>query len=129
MLLEKQNNSLSQNFSWLGKVLNIVQSSKYFGCRNSITHHQMLGWKMRNVLHENSPLWIHVQYSSNKPYTVRSALQVQAGRNHKLEISTAPTKVKSREAAYSQSLSHNKIDRQGVKVRESGRQEGRQANR
>ena len=43
-------------------------------------------------------------------------------RNHKLNISRAPTKAKSREPAYSQTLSLNKIDRQRSKSRESGRQ-------
>jgi len=43
-------------------------------------------------------------------------------RNHKLEISRAPTKAKSREPAYSQALNQNKIDRQRSKSRESGRQ-------
>jgi len=33
-----------------------------------------------------------------------------------LEISTAPTKAKSRETAYSQALIQNKIDRQRVKI-------------
>ena len=37
-------------------------------------------------------------------------------RNHKLEISTVPTKAKSDEPAYSQMLSQNKIDRQRVKI-------------
>ena len=44
-------------------------------------------------------------------------------RNRKLEISTAPRKAKSREAAYSQALVQIKIDRQRVKSRESGRQD------
>ena len=44
-------------------------------------------------------------------------------RNHncKLKIST-PTKAKSWELAYSQALIQNKIDRQWVRSRESGRQ-------
>src|SRR6218665_1130891 len=42
-------------------------------------------------------------------------------RNRKLEISTAPTKAKSWEPAYSQALI-KKIDRQQVRSRESGRQ-------
>ena len=41
----------------------------------------------------------------------------------KLKISTAPTKAKSREPAYSRALIQNKIDRQGVEV-----QRGRQAD-
>src|SRR6218665_53011 len=44
--------------------------------------------------------------------------------NHKLEISTAPTKAKSWELAYSQALILNKIDRQRVRCRESDRQSG-----
>jgi len=36
--------------------------------------------------------------------------------NRKLEISTALTKVKLQEPAYSQALNQNKIDRQGVKI-------------
>jgi len=43
-------------------------------------------------------------------------------RNRKLEISTAPTTAKSREPAYSQALVQSKIDRQGVRSRESGKQ-------
>ena len=41
--------------------------------------------------------------------------------NRKLQISTAPTKAKSREPAYLQALVKNKIDRQRVRFRESGR--------
>ena len=37
-------------------------------------------------------------------------------------MSAAPTKAKSREPAYSQALNKNKIDRQRVKSRESGKQ-------
>src|SRR6218665_3935381 len=37
-------------------------------------------------------------------------------------LSTAPTKAKSREPAYSQALIQNKVDRQRVRSRESGRQ-------
>src|SRR6218665_3749219 len=39
--------------------------------------------------------------------------------NRKFEISTAPTKAKSREPAYSQSLVQNEIDWQRVRARES----------
>jgi len=42
--------------------------------------------------------------------------------NRKLEISTVPTKVKLWEPAYSHMLIQNKIDRQGPRSRESGRQ-------
>jgi len=42
--------------------------------------------------------------------------------NRKLDISTAPTKAKLREPAYSQALIQNKIDGQWVRSRESGRQ-------
>ena len=38
-------------------------------------------------------------------------------RNRKLDISTAPTKAKSGEPAYSQALVQNKIDRQRVRFR------------
>src|SRR6218665_2389750 len=43
----------------------------------------------------------------------------------KLDISTAPTKAKSREPAYSQDLIQNKIDKQRVRFRETGRQAGK----
>src|SRR6218665_2675892 len=43
-------------------------------------------------------------------------------RNRKLWISRAPTKAKSQEPAYSQALNQNKIDRQRLRSRESGRQ-------
>jgi len=43
-------------------------------------------------------------------------------RNRKLEISTALTKAKSREPAYSQAPVQSKIGRQRVRSRESGRQ-------
>ena len=43
-------------------------------------------------------------------------------RNRKLKISTAPTKVKSPQPAYSQSLIQNKIDRQRVRSRKLDRQ-------
>jgi hypothetical protein len=39
-----------------------------------------------------------------------------SNRNRKLETSTAPTKARSREPAYSQALNQNKIDRHGVKI-------------
>src|SRR6218665_1752824 len=42
--------------------------------------------------------------------------------NRKFEISTAPTKAKSREPAYSQSLVQNEIDWQRVRARASGKQ-------
>jgi len=45
--------------------------------------------------------------------------EVYAYRNHKLEISTTPTKAKSREPAYSQALILNKVDRQRVRSRQS----------
>jgi len=41
---------------------------------------------------------------------------VSANRNRKLDISTAPIKVKSLEPAYSQALIQDKLDRQGVKI-------------
>ena len=43
-------------------------------------------------------------------------------RNRNLEISTAPAKAKLWEPAYSWALIQNKIDRQRVRFRESGRQ-------
>ena len=36
--------------------------------------------------------------------------------NRELEISTTPTKAKSREPAYSQAVNQNKIDKQGSKI-------------
>src|SRR6218665_2190047 len=42
--------------------------------------------------------------------------------NRNLLISRAPTKAKSQEAAYSQALNQNKIERQRSRSRESGRQ-------
>src|SRR6218665_356640 len=47
-------------------------------------------------------------------------------RNRNLEISTTPTKAKSREPAYSQALFQNKIDKQRVKIRRVRLQGGRQ---
>src|ERR1043165_3739040 len=47
-------------------------------------------------------------------------------RNRKLGTSTAPTKAKSREPAYSQALNQIKIDKQGVKIQRV-RQADRQA--
>jgi len=41
--------------------------------------------------------------------------------NRKLDISTAPSKAKSREPAYSQAFVKNKIDMQQDRSRESGR--------
>src|SRR6185503_20240255 len=43
-------------------------------------------------------------------------LLANRNRNRKLDISTAPTKAKSREPAYSQALNQNRIDRQRVKI-------------
>ena len=48
--------------------------------------------------------------------------QFDHNSNRKLQISTAPTKAKSWEPAYSQALIQNKINRQWVRSRESGRQ-------
>ena len=45
--------------------------------------------------------------------------------NRKLKISTAPTKAKSLEPAYSQALVQDKIYRQRVRSKESGRQTAR----
>jgi len=48
-------------------------------------------------------------------------------RNRKFDVSTAPTKAKSREPAYSQRFIQNKTDRQWVKiqiVRQSNRSDG-----
>ena len=50
--------------------------------------------------------------------------RMELNRNRKLQIYTAPTKAKSREPAYSQALVRNKIDRQRVRFRESGRVTG-----
>ena len=52
----------------------------------------------------------------------RKLLTAPLNRNRNLDISTAPTKARSREPAYSQALIQNKIDRQRVRSRESGRQ-------
>ena len=46
---------------------------------------------------------------------------VNHNRNHKLKISTAPTKAKLREPAYSKALMQNKIVRLGSRSKESGR--------
>ena len=43
-------------------------------------------------------------------------------RNRKLDISAAPTKAKSRDPAYAQALSQNKIDRQRVRSMQRVRQ-------
>jgi len=49
--------------------------------------------------------------------------------NRKLKISTAPTKVKSRESAYSQALNQNKsIGRGQDSDSQAGRQAGRQSD-
>jgi len=50
---------------------------------------------------------------------------INSNHNRKLDISTAPTKARSREPACSQALVQNKIDRQRVRSRESGRQTAR----
>ena len=47
---------------------------------------------------------------------------IQNDRNRKLEISTALTKAKLREPAYSQMLDQNNVDRQRVRYRESERE-------
>src|SRR6218665_1032131 len=81
------------------------------------------------------------QISSINPYNIRSATKYRPvfvvlmlnnsaldrllgsrNRNRKLLISRAPTNAKSQEAAYSQALNQNKIDRQRSRSRESGRQ-------
>jgi len=59
----------------------------------------------------------------NKKFPVVHRIRLRdCNRNHKLEISTAPTKAESWEPAYSQVLIQYKVDRQRVKSRESGRQ-------
>jgi len=49
-------------------------------------------------------------------------------RSHKLDIYTAPTKARSRKPTYLRALIQNRIDRQRVRSRESGRQIGRQSD-
>ena len=53
----------------------------------------------------------HHSVTSQYVLTVRN-------RNRKLQISTAPTRAKLQEPAYSQALIENKIDRQRVRSRE-----------
>jgi len=53
---------------------------------------------------------------------IRATCSYFMNHNRKLEISTATTKAKSWEPAYSQALIQNKNDRQRVRSRESGRQ-------
>ena len=55
----------------------------------------------------------------------RELLFTCAYLNRKLQIYTAPTKAKARELDYSQTLIQNKINRQRVRFRESGRQTDR----
>jgi len=59
-------------------------------------------------------LWI----SSEKLRPIQKSIVIV---DHILEISTAPTKAKSRKPAYSQALFQNKINRQGVRARKSER--------
>jgi len=47
---------------------------------------------------------------------LRASSFYNRNRNSKLTISTAPTRAKSREPAYSQALNQKKIDTQGVKT-------------
>src|SRR6218665_125897 len=55
-------------------------------------------------------------------HNAKDKLSVVFQRNRKLEIPRAPTKAKSQEAAYSQALNQNKIDRQRSRFKESGRE-------
>jgi|SRR6218665_283094 len=55
------------------------------------------------------------------PHIVFSSYHLIGKLGHqimKLEISTAPTKAKSRESAYSQTLNQSKIDRLGLRSRD-----------
>ena len=63
-------------------------------------------------------LWLELSVQTAKDPGYSSL----ANRKRKLEISAAPTKAKSQEPTYLQVLNQNKIDRQGVKSRKSGRQ-------
>ena len=56
-------------------------------------------------------------------------MKVNRSRKRKLEMSTAPTKAKSREPSYSQAYIQNNIDRHRIRSRKSGRQTGRQIGR
>ena len=58
----------------------------------------------------------------NGTYREAGYQSVLPNRNRNIQTSTAPTKAKSREPAYSLALSQNKIDSQRIKSGESGRQ-------
>jgi len=64
--------------------------------------------------------WLESSVAKNVKQILRN--KKCANRNRKLKTSTAPTKAKSWEPAYSQALVQSKIDRQRVRSRESGRQ-------
>ena len=64
----------------------------------------------------------------NKSGLDQEETQLIVNRNRKLEISTTPTKARSREPAYSPAFIPNRIDRQRVRSRESGMQAGRQSD-
>jgi len=63
-----------------------------------------------------------IWYISSGGQSVGFKYKPNCNRNRRLKISTALTKAKSRKLAYSQALVQNKIDRQLVRSRDSGRQ-------
>ena len=95
------------------------------GCRWRAT-------QLRKAL-SSATCWYALRREARRPSRATSATNTSVlqqnhhhcNRNHKLEISTASTKAKSWELAYSEALIQNKIDRQWVRSRESGRQTGR----
>ena len=82
-------------------------------------------WKddARNDVDEKSFLDLSITHRRLRSKLFRKAISNNGSnnRNRKLEISTAPIKAKSREPTYSQALVQDKIDRQRVRSRESGK--------
>src|SRR6218665_2102505 len=86
-----------------------------------------LGWSKPRTTEQTSK-YIAVSDLSASVSSISSLKQVDSNtRNRNLQLSTAPTKAKSRETAYSQALNQNKIDRVGVKIQRVGQADSQTA--
>jgi len=90
-----------------------------------------LGWSKPRTTEQTSK-YIAVSDLSASVSSISSLKQVDSNtrnriRNRNLQLSTAPTKAKSREPAYSQALNQNKIDRVGVKIQRVGQADSQTA--
>jgi len=84
--------------------------------------HTCISWIYEKVIVHAEAVLMKPFHAAVEAGSMKTPYFCQRNRNRKIVISKAPTKVKSREPAYSQALIQKKIDRQRVRSRESGRQ-------